>query len=115
MKKFLLWIDQHILTLLTGFLIVFIPLYPKIPMAELIQGYIVRMRLEDLLVMATFGIWIIQLVRKKIIFPQNLIGKFMLVYLAICFLSVLSAIYITHTVPLEKAHILKIWLHWFRH
>jgi len=114
MKKFLLWIDQHILTLLTGFLIVFIPLYPKIPMAELIQGYIVRMRLEDLLVMATFGIWIIQLVRKKIIFPQNLIGKFMLVYLAIGFLSVLSAIYITHTVPLEKAHILKIWLHWFR-
>lgn len=114
MKKFLTWLDTNLLTLLTGFLIIFIPLYPKIPMAELIQGYIVRMRLEDLLVMATFGIWVIQLFRKKISFPKNLIGKLMLVYLAVGFLSVLSAIYITHTVPMEKAHILKIWLHWFR-
>ena len=38
----------------------------------------------------------------------------MLIYLGIGFLSVLSAIYLTHTVPMEKAHILKIWLHWFR-
>lgn len=114
MKKIINWIDQNILTLLTGFLIVMIPLYPKIPMAELIQGYIVRMRLEDLFVMMTFGIWIMQLVRKKISFPKNLIGKIMIIYLIIGLLSVLSAIYFTQTVPPEKAHILKIWLHWFR-
>lgn len=114
MKKFLTWIDNNLLTLLTGFLIVMIPLYPKIPLAELIQGYIVRMRLEDLLVLATLGIWFIQLLRKKVSFPKNMIGKIMLIYLLIGFLSVLSAIYITHSVPMEKAHILKIWLHWFR-
>lgn len=114
MKKIITWLDNNLLTLLTGFLIVFIPLYPKIPLAELIQGYIVRMRLEDLLVLATLGVWTVQLVRKKLQFPQNLIGKVMLVYLGIGLLSVISAIYLTHTVPMEKAHILKIWLHWFR-
>ncbi len=114
MKKILAWLDLNILTLLTGFLIVMVPLYPKIPLAELIQGYIVRMRLEDLLVLATLGVWFVQLLRKKVSFPKNLIGKIMLIYLGIGFLSVLSAIYLTHTVPMEKAHILKIWLHWFR-
>ncbi|MEI8232855.1 MAG: hypothetical protein WCG44_03870 [bacterium] len=114
MKKFLSWLDNNILTLLTGFLIVMIPLYPKIPLAELIQGYIVRMRLEDLLVLFAFGVWFVQLIRRKISFPKNAIGYGMLIYLGIGFLSVLSAIYLNHTVPLEKAHILKIWLHWFR-
>lgn len=114
MKKILSWLDDNLLTLLTGFLIVMIPLYPKIPLAELIQGYIVRMRLEDLLVMGTFALFLLQLARKKITFPKNLIGKVMIVYLVFGFLSVLSAIYLTHSVPMEKAHILKIWLHWFR-
>jgi hypothetical protein len=114
MKKIVTWLDNNLLTLLAGFLIVMIPLYPKIPLAELIQGYIVRMRLEDLLVLATLGVWFIQLLRKKVAFPKNIIGKVMLIYLLIGFLSVLSAIYLTQTVPMEKAHILKIWLHWFR-
>jgi hypothetical protein len=83
-------------------------------MAELIQGYIVRMRLEDLLVLFTLLVWFVQLVRRKIIFPKNFIGYGMLIYLAIGLLSVLSAMYVTHTVPLERVHILKIWLHWFR-
>lgn len=38
----------------------------------------------------------------------------MLIYLGIGFVSTLSAIYLLETVPMEKAHILKIWLHWFR-
>jgi len=114
MKKILTWIDSNFLTLLTGLLIVMIPLYPKIPMAELIQGYIVRLRLEDLLVLFTFLVWFIQLIRRKIVFPKNNISKWMLIYLGIGFISTLSAIYILHTVPFEKVHILKIWLHWFR-
>jgi len=113
-KKILEWLDQNILTVLTGILIVFIPLYPKIPLAELIQGYIVRMRLEDLLVLLTFFVWFVQLIRGKVKFPQNAIGYGMLIYLGIGFLSTLSAIFIMHTVPFEKAHIFKIIFHWFR-
>lgn len=114
MKNFFRWIDDNILLLLTGFLVVFIPLYPKIPLAELIQGYIVRMRLEDLLVLFTLLVWLMQLVRRKITFPRNLIASAMLIYLAVALLSVLSALFLTHTVPFEKLHILKIWFHWFR-
>lgn len=114
MKKILSLLDDNLLTLLTGFLIVMIPLYPKIPLAELIQGYIVRMRLEDLLVLFALFVWFVQLVRRKISLPKNLIGRTIFIYIGIGFVSVLSAIYLTHTVPLEKAHILKIWLHWFR-
>lgn len=114
MKKFLSWLDQNILTLLTGFLLVFIPLYPKIPLAELIQGYIVRLRLEDLLVLFTFVVWVIQLLRGKAQLPRNRLSSFIYAYLVIGLLSVVSAIFFTHTVPLEKAHILKIIFHWFR-
>lgn len=114
MKKILSWLDNNLLTILTGFLIVMIPLYPKIPLAELIQGYIVRMRLEDLLVLFAFFVWFVQLLRKKVAFPKNAIGYGMMIYIGIGFLSVLSAIYITQTVPMEKVHIMKIWLHWFR-
>lgn len=114
MKRLFSWLDQNLLTLLTGFLIVFIPLYPKIPLAELIQGYIVRMRLEDLLVLFAFFVWIIQLIRGKVKFPKNVIAYGMLIYLGIGLLSTLSAIFVMHTVPFEKAHILKIVFHWFR-
>lgn len=114
MRRILAWLDTNILTLCAGILIVVIPLYPKIPLAELIQGYIVRMRLEDLLVVGALGIWTIQLLRKKITFPKSAITKGMLVYLGIALLSMLSALFITETVPLERAHVLKLILHWFR-
>lgn len=114
MRRILAWIDNNLLTLLTGFLIAFIPLYPKIPMAELIQGYIVRMRLEDLLVMATSLVYLIQLVRKKVYFPKNLLTVSILSYLFIGLLSVLSSLFITESTPLERAHVLKLILHYFR-
>lgn len=114
MRRLLVWLDHHILTLLSGFLIAFIPLYPKIPMAELIQGYIVRMRLEDLLIFASIGIWLIQYWRGRVKLPKNLILKAMLVYLGVAILSILSSLFITETTPLERAHVLKLILHWVR-
>jgi hypothetical protein len=114
MKKILSWIDQNILTLLTAILIVVIPLYPKLPLADLIEGYIVRARLEDILILGTSVVYFVQLIRGKITLPTNLIAKAMLAYIVIGFLSTVSAIFITHTVPLERAHIFKIVLHLLR-
>lgn len=114
MKKILFWFDQNILTLLTGVLIVFIPLYPKLPLAELMQGYIVRLRLEDLLVLFTFLVWFVQLIRHKVTFPRNKIGRAMLIYLAIGFLSCLSALAVTQTVPLVHDHLFKLVFHYLR-
>lgn len=114
MKKILAYLDNNLLTILTAFLIAFIPLYPKIPMAELIQGYIVRMRLEDLLVMATSLVYLIQLLRRRVHFPKNLLTVSILAYLGFALLSVLSSLFITESTPMEKAHVLKLILHYFR-
>lgn len=114
MKKILTWLDQNLLTLLTAILIVVIPLYPKLPLADLIEGYIVRARLEDVLILFTSLVYFIQLYRRKISLPGNLITKAMFIYIIIGFLSSLSAIFITHTVPMERAHLLKLSLHFFR-
>lgn len=114
MKKILHWLDQNILLLLTAILMVIIPALPKLPLADLIEGYIVRLRFEDIAVFVTTGIWGIQLIRKKVMLPQGLMTKLILSYLIIGLLSTLSAMFITRTVPLEQHHIFKLYLHYFR-
>ena len=114
MKKILHWLDQNILLLLTAILMVIIPALPKLPLADLIEGYIVRLRFEDIAVFVTTGIWGIQLIRKKVMLPQGLMTKLILSYLIIGLLSTLSAMFITHTIPLEQHHIFKLYLHYFR-
>ncbi|KKU26466.1 MAG: hypothetical protein UX37_C0002G0032 [Microgenomates group bacterium GW2011_GWA2_46_16] len=114
MKKILSWLDRNILTLLTGILIVVIPLYPKLPLSDLIEGYIVRLRLEDILILFTCVIWGVQLLRRKIQLPKTSISKLIYFYLGIGVLSSLSAIFITHTVPLFPEHLFKLALHLFR-
>lgn len=113
-KNFLKWLDNNILTVLTAILIVVIPLYPKLPLADLIEGYIVRLRAEDIFVAIAALVWIIQLKRKKISLPDNKISKLIFGYIIIGFLSSLSALYITRTVPLETQHVFKLFLHFAR-
>ena len=107
------WLDHNLLFIAVSFLIVFIPLYPKIPLADLIPGYIVRMRLEDLLILGTFGFWLLQVLRKKISL-KNPLTKIIIAYLIVGLLSCISAIFITNTVPESKIHIQKLFLHYFR-
>lgn len=114
LKKYLSWLDNNILLVLTGFLAVFIPAYPKLPLADLIEGYIVRLRVDDIVVAISLLIWFIELLRKKAIFKWNIITKFIVAYLVIGLLSTLSAIFITKTVPMEWHHVFKIFLHFFR-
>ena len=113
-RSILRWLDKHILTLLTGILIVIIPLYPKLPLADLIEGYIVRLRAEDIFVLIAFVIWLIQLYRKKISLPRNKFSKFIFAYIIIGALSSLSAVFITRTVPLNRQHLFKLALHFAR-
>ena len=79
MKKIINLLDQNILTILTSILIVVIPLYPKLPLADLIEGYIVRARLEDILILFTGIVYFIQVFRKKITIPTNAISKSILI------------------------------------
>ncbi len=113
MKKLITWFDDNIFTVLSFFLIVFIPLYPKVPLFELIPGYIVRVRLEDIFILLSVIILIIQVIRKKATLRSVILWP-IVIYIIIGLLSTLSAIFITKTVPLSSIHIKKIFLHWFR-
>lgn len=108
------WLDDNILLLLCGFLFAFIPLYPKIPLADVIPGYIVRLRLEDILVAITVGIFGVQWLRKKVHLNMP-ITKIVAAYAIVGIFSTLSAVFITQTVPPEPLHVGKTALHYFRY
>lgn len=114
MRKWLAWFDENLLFLVTAFLLAFVPLYPKLPLADIIPGYIVRLRIEDFLISGALVIWVIQLWRGKNSFGPNPLAKPILAYLTVGVLSMLSAIFIIRTVPMEALHIGKMSLHFFR-
>ncbi len=100
--------------LIAGFLFAFIPLYPKLPLADIIPGYIVRLRLEDVFVVIAVIIYGIQIIRKKAQwktpFTWIIVG-----YAITGILSTLSAVFIIKTVPFQLLHIGKTLLHYFRY
>lgn len=113
-KKLTSWLDKHILELLSGLLLVFIPLYPKWPLLDVLPGYIVRLRLEDFLIAGVLAVFLVQLLRKKVSVRENPLVLPILLYLGIGLLSSISALFITKTVPLERIHVAKLFLHWAR-
>jgi len=113
-KKILKWLDKNILLLLSGFLIAFIPLFPKIPFFSPIEKYIVRVRIEDLLILFAFVVWLAQLIRKKIRL-KSFTTWAILAYAVVGLLSVISSLWVIKTVPLTGDHILKTVLHYFRY
>lgn len=118
-QKILKFINDKILLILAGFLVAFIPLYPKIPLLDAIPGYIVRIRLEDAFVFIASIIWLVKVLRKKIQF-NNLIFWLVTAYVISAFLSVVSAVIITKTVPVNLAnndyiHLAKTLLHFVRY
>lgn len=95
---------------LTLFLFAFIPLYPKFPLLN-ITGTYVAVRLEDLFIAVTIGLWLIYLfIYKRLsFFATETINKSLILFLLIGILSLFSAIFLTHSV---------VWhlgiLHYFR-
>lgn len=114
MSKLLSWLDDNILSVLAGFLLVFIPLYPKLPIGDILPGYIVRVRLEDFIVSFCVFLWVVWLVRGKTRLSGNPLFKPILAYLVVGVLSMLSAVFLLHTVPLIPLHLEKMFLHYAR-
>src|SRR3989344_3896795 len=114
MRKLLNWLSDYWLTFAAAFLLVFLPLYPKWPLFDILPGYNVRVRLEDIVILVVNLIFWIQVLFKKIKITRAPLLKPILIYLAIGFLSTLSAIFITKTVYPELIQIAKIFLHWVR-
>jgi len=108
------WFDQHGLFALSLFLIIFIPLYPKIPLLEAIPGYLVRVRLEDILVLVTGLIWFTQLLRKKVEWRTSF--HFLIIgYALVGLISLLIATSLQQTIPLQFIHLSKSILHYLRY
>ena len=110
----LAWLDDHLLLGISLFLLAFIPLYPKWPLFDVLPGYIVRVRLEDFLILAAVIIWLIYVLRGKVKLRQIPLTKPVGAYLIVGFLSVLSAIFITKTIYPEFIQVAKVGLHFLR-
>ncbi|MFZ1721200.1 MAG: O-antigen ligase family protein [Microgenomates group bacterium] len=107
-------LDTQLLFIASVFLLIFIPLFPKIPLFDALPGYIVRVRIEDLLVFVTLLIWLREVFLKRV--------KLHSVYfLAIGFyaisglLSLILGVFLLKSIPLELLHIGKSALHYFRY
>jgi len=114
MPKLINWLNNYSLNLIAGFLLVFIPLYPKWPLFDILPGYNVRVRLEDILILLANFFFLVLVIRRRIKPNKSPLFKPMIVYLIIGFLSTLSAIFITKTVNYELIQIAKLYLHWLR-
>lgn len=95
-------------------MLAFIPLYPKIPLFSPIEQYIVRVRVEDIFVLAAGLIWFSQVIRGKIRWKSSLLYT-MTSYFLMAALSMYSAIFILHSIPLQPLHVGKSLLHFFRY
>ncbi len=113
-KLALHWFDQYALEFLAYFLIVFIPLMPKLPLFDAIPGYIVRVRSEDIVIAIAGVVWLTQFIRKKITWKTPLTWV-IAAYAVVGILSTISAVLITKTVPAEVLHVGKTLLHYFRY
>ena len=113
-SRLITWVDRHCLLFMSLFLLIFIPLYPKLPLFEAIPGYLVRVRLEDLLVLGAGLVWLAQVVRGRARWPR-LILTWVIIYAGLGLLSVIFAVLITRNIPLQPLHIGKSLLHYFRY
>lgn len=114
LRHILMWLDTHALEVLAYFLVLFIPLYPKLPLFDAIPGYIVRVRVEDIVLLITGVIWLVQFLRKKITWQTPLTWA-IAAYAVAGLLSTLSAMFITQSVPLQFVHVAKTTLHYVRY
>lgn len=106
--------DTYGLLALASLLLVFIPLYPKLPLFDIIPGYIVRVRIEDILMVIISIVWFVQAIRQKIDWGNKAI-TWLIGYSLAGALSIISAIWLIETVPAEPIHIAKTALHYFRY
>lgn len=95
---------SKILFFISIFLFAFIPLYPKFPLLN-IGGTFVAIRLEDTLIASLTFIWIIYLTASKRWreFLKDKLNQALALFFFIGFVSVFSAVFLTHTASLNLA------------
>lgn len=117
--KFFWWLDDNLFFLASIILIFLIPLWPKIPLADILPGYIVRLRLEDLVVAIFFLLYLIWWWRGKVDFRRLPGWQLIFANIAIGLMAILSGMFLLGTIPFvfpsELIHVSKSLLHWARY
>ena len=90
MKKLINWCKEHIFLITALFLVAFIPLYPKLPLINVIRTW-VYIRFEDFLV-AVAGIFLVIDVIRKRALPKTPLTTPIFWYFGIGFLCLLNAL-----------------------
>ncbi len=106
-------IRQHWLLLLCLSVIAVMTWVPKIPLFDVIPGYIVRARLEDILMLIVGIIYFILLVRRKVPFKSP-ITALLIFYAVVGIFVMLNAMFVVETLPLNLLHVGKMFLHYAR-
>jgi hypothetical protein len=97
--NFLKWIDKNLLKIIITFLIVFIPLYPKLPLIDIEYTYI-YIRFEDFLIALTYLIFLIQFLRKKVTIPWRFFFLFFSFWISV-FISFYFGHFVLKTIPVD--------------
>ncbi len=114
LKQILSWFDINVLFLLSTFLIIFIPLFPKIPLFDVLPGYIVRARPEDVLILLTALVWIRDALKKRFTVPTTYFWM-VIAYAVTGAISILLGTILLQSIPAQLLHIGKSSLHLFRY
>ncbi len=107
MAKFYQFFDRYFFLILI-FVSIFVPLYPKFPLLGVANTY-VAIRLEDVLILAVAGLWLLGNIRYLRLYYRERIFQAIVLFWLIGGLTVFSGIFIDHTI---------VWnlgiLHWLR-
>lgn len=104
MKKLLSWLDNNLIKVLTLGYIFIIPLYPKLPVSMVNYTYI-AIRVEDFYVALLAGLFIVQLIRKKIKLQKKFLIPFIIFWVAV-FVSYLWGFYVQKTIIINHLGLL---------
>ncbi len=114
------WLNTNLLLLLSIFLIAFIPLFPKIPLFDILPGYIVRVRAEDFLVIFAALAWLrdafyIKNTKEKQFEWNTPYFWLVIAYASVGVTSIFLGTILLQSIPTELLHIGKSGLHFFRY
>ena len=114
LKSILHWLDKNLLFALSAFLIIFIPLFPKVPLFEVLPGYIVKARAEDVFIFITAIVWLKDAYKKRFAVKTTylwIVGA----YTVVGIFSILLGTFLIQSIPNQLLHVGKSALHLFRY
>ena len=111
MRKLLNWLDNHILKIGIGFLLFFIPLWPKLPLVDIPNTW-VYIRLEDIFLSIVVLIWFIQILRRKVTLVTPLTLPIFVYWLVGGISLAFSLIFLARSIPNFFPHV--AFFHWLR-